>query len=57
MGDILPSRIEPLGDSPELPVDAHRNQAAKPKPAAKHDISVPPIETEDDEQHQLDERA
>lgn len=57
MGDILPSRIEPLGDSPELPADAHRKQMVKPKPAVKHDISVPPIETEEDEQHQLDERA
>lgn len=56
MGDILPSRIEPLGDSPELPADSHRNQTVKQKPP-KQDISVPPIETEEDEHHQLDERA
>jgi hypothetical protein len=57
MGDILPSRIEPLGDSGELPADARRNQPPKPKPAAKQDVAVPPIETEEDDSHQLDERA
>ena len=57
MDELLPSRIESLGDSAELPADTHPKKLLKPKIAAKQEPAVPPVETEEDEFHQIDERA
>ena len=60
MADITPSRIEPLGDSPD-------SQSGTPKrdPRLKSKIPVapdpepdsPPLDDEKDESHHLDELA
>lgn len=57
MDELLPSRIESLGDSAELPGDTHPKKPLKPKIPAKQEPAVPPVETEEDEFHQIDERA
>ena len=57
MADLLPSRIEPLGDSAENPADARRERKPEPKAAAKSAPPPPPLDTENEEKHQLDELA
>ncbi len=57
MADLLPSRIEPLGDGGELPADSRRERHPKPKAAEKPVPAPPPIDSENDESHQLDELA
>lgn len=57
MADLLPSRIEPLGEGAELPADSRRDPKPKPKPAEKPTPAPPPLDAEQDESHQLDELA
>jgi len=59
MADLLPSRIEPLGDSAEHAADSRRERAPKPSAAAKPAVTPPPLDPEPDpeEAHQLDELA
>lgn len=57
MADILPARIEPSGDGAELPEDHRRERAPKPKPSAPPVATPPPLDAEEEESHQLDERA
>jgi hypothetical protein len=58
MGDFTPSRIEPLGSSPDSDSEnANRKQAARPKTTEKTATLPPPIDSEKDETHQLDEQA
>jgi hypothetical protein len=58
MGDFTPSRIEPLGGSPDSESEnTNRKQAPKPKTTEKTAILPPPIDSDKDETHQLDEQA
>jgi len=57
MADLIPSRIEQLGDGTELPEDSRRGQAPKPKAPSKPVPATPPLDAEKDESHQLDELA
>lgn len=58
MGDITPSRIEPLGEAPENQGEnSHRWPRVKPKDSEKAIPAPPPVESEKDESHQLDELA
>jgi len=58
MADFTPSRIEPLGGSPDNQSEnPNRKQAAKQKVAEKAASTTPPIDIEKDEAHQLDEQA
>ena len=59
MADLLPSRIEPLGDSAGHAADSRREPAPKPSAAAKPAVAPPPLDPEPDpeETHQLDELA
>jgi len=57
MADLLPSPIEPLGDSGDAAQDARRERPVKPKEATKPVPAPPPIEAEKEEPHQLDELA
>lgn len=61
MADLLPSRIEPLGDSAGQAADSRRERPPQPKSAVKPAAAPPPIDSEidpeQDEAHQLDELA
>ena len=63
MADLLPSRIEPLGDSAGHAADSRRERPAQPKAAVKPvPAPVPPpldleLEPDQDEAHRLDELA
>jgi hypothetical protein len=57
MADLLPSRIEPLGDAAELGPDARPGRAAKAKPGDKSLPAPPPVDADEEEKHQLDEQA
>ena len=60
MADITPSRIEPLGETPEHHHEnPGRKPAVKPKASEKPAAVLPPVDTElePDEIHQLDELA
>jgi len=57
MADLLPSRIEPLGDSPEHSADSRRERPAQPKAVVKPVPSPPPLDAEPSDVHQLDELA
>jgi len=59
MADLLPSRIEPLGDSAGHAADSRRERPPKPSAAAKPAAAPPPLDPEPDpeETHQLDELA
>jgi hypothetical protein len=57
VADLLPSRIEPMGDSPENPADSRRDRSPKLKAVVKPAPDPPPLDTENDESHQLDELA
>ena len=57
MADLLPSRIEPMGDAAEHPADPRRERKPEPKAAVKPGPPPPPLDTENDESHQLDELA
>ena len=59
MADLLPSRIEPLGDSPGQAADSRRERPPQPKGAERPAATHPPVdaEPEQDEAHQLDELA
>jgi hypothetical protein len=56
MADLLPARIEPLGDSAQQGADSRREKPPQPK-AASTPAPAPPLEPEQDEAHQLDELA
>lgn len=58
MADLTPSRIEPLGGSPDSHAEnPNRKQVAKPKAGEKAPPVPPPIDADKDEPHQLDEQA
>lgn len=59
MADITPSRIEPLGETPERhDGNPGRKPVVRPKASEKPAPVLPPVETEEeDEVHQLDELA
>jgi hypothetical protein len=58
MADITPSRIEPLGDSPDSqPGTPKREPGRKSKLPVKPDPDPPPWDDENDENHHLDELA
>ena len=59
MADITPSRIEPLGDTPERHDGSpDRKPVVWPKVTEKPAPDLPPVETDEkDEVHQLDELA
>jgi len=59
MADLLPSRIEPLGDSAGHAADSRREKPPRPKAAEKPAAAPPALdpEPEQDEAHQLDELA
>ena len=57
MADLLPSRLEPMGDGGEQPADTRRERKPQPKAVAKPEPPPPPLDTENDESHQLDELA
>jgi hypothetical protein len=59
MADLLPSRIEPAGDSPGNAADPRRERPAPPKAAVKPPAAPPPLdaEAEPEDAHQLDELA
>jgi hypothetical protein len=60
VADITPSRIEPLGDTPEHNQEnPGRTPVARPKVSEKPALVLPPLEVDPDpdEIHQLDELA
>jgi hypothetical protein len=62
MGDLTPSRIEPLGGSPDhQPENPSRKPNARPKEKEPEQSSAPPppidFEKSEEEEHQLDEQA
>jgi hypothetical protein len=57
VADLLPSRIESLGDSPESAADSRRDRAPKLKAAVRPTPAPPPLDVENSESHQLDELA
>ncbi|MGD0963638.1 MAG: hypothetical protein ABSA57_07020 [Candidatus Acidiferrales bacterium] len=59
MADLLPSRIEPLGDSAGNAAESRRERPPQPKVPVKPAAAPPPLdpEPEQDEAHQLDELA
>lgn len=58
MADLTPSRIEPLGGSPDGHAEnSNRKQVAKQKASEKAPPVPPPIDADKDEPHQLDEQA
>jgi hypothetical protein len=57
MADLIPSRIESLGDGAELPEDSRRGRTPKPKVPSKPNPATPPVDVEKDDSHQLDELA
>jgi hypothetical protein len=62
MADITPSRIEPLGDSPDSqPGTPKKEPGLKSKLPVKPDPDPepdpPPLDDENDESHHLDELA
>lgn len=58
MADLTPSRIEPLGGSPDSQSEnPNRKQAVKQKTSEKAASNPPPIDVDKDEPHQLDEQA
>jgi len=58
MADLTPSRIEPLGGSPDNPSEnSNRKRGASQKAPEKAAPTPPPIDIEKDESHQLDEQA
>ena len=57
MADLLPSRIEPLGDGTEQPADSRRERKPQPKAEVKPGPPTPPVDVDSEESHQLDELA
>jgi|HubBroStandDraft_1064217.scaffolds.fasta_scaffold00345_8 hypothetical protein len=58
MGDLTPSRIDPLGEAPENRHDTPSRRPVVKKKASDTPAPVPPpVETEKEEDHQLDELA
>ena len=57
MADLLSARIEGVGDGAELPIEERPDRASKAKPAAKLLPVPPPLDSEQEEKHQLDEQA
>jgi hypothetical protein len=58
MGDLTPSRIDPLGEAPENRNDTpSRRPIVKKKPSDTPTLVPPPVETEKEDDHQLDELA
>ena len=58
MGDLTPSRIDPLGEAAENRHDTpSRKPAVKRKASDKPAPAPPPVESEKEEDHQLDELA
>jgi len=57
MADLIPSRIESLGDGAELPEDSRWGRTPKPKVPSKPNPATPPVDVEKDDSHQLDELA
>jgi hypothetical protein len=57
MADLLPARIEPLGDSAQQGADSRREKPPQPKAASTPAPAPPPLEPEQDDAHQLDELA
>lgn len=57
MADFLPSPIEPLGDAAELEPERPPGRAPKAKSGEKPQPVTPPLDSEPEEEHQLDEQA
>jgi len=59
MAELTPSRIEPLGGSPDSPAEnPNRQPGSKQKAVQKPAPAPPPIDADrEEEAHQLDEQA